>query len=240
MLFEKRIYTLRPGCTSAFWQAQRTRGFTAVKPIMERLVGYFHTPGGPREQVIHLYCYDNHDDWSERLHGLYKVPALQAYFSAVRPLMLSQENEFIMPGPLPSLNPLWGSGQGPATRPSLGDDAPALSADILVEQTSHWLQPGHLPAHWDAWHRHDLSSVPLSTERLIGTFVTTVGMQHKITTYRWHRDRRQRDQHTAALDGCTAWQAFLQATSSGITAREHLLLSPAPIEQLSPLFPAHR
>ena len=53
MLFEQRCYTLKPGATTAFWQAQVDRGFELVKPIGDRLIGYFSTLSGSADQVTH-------------------------------------------------------------------------------------------------------------------------------------------------------------------------------------------
>lgn len=111
MLFEQRCYTLKPGTTTAFWQAQVERGFELVEPIQQRLVGYFSNVSGPVDQVTHLYRYDSFDDWENRLHGLYAVSALQPYFRSVRALMTAQQNQFFAVAPVAQLNPLWGQGR---------------------------------------------------------------------------------------------------------------------------------
>ena len=111
MLIEKRVYTLRPGLTDAFMKAQVDRGWEPVHPILDKLIGYFSSAGGPRDEITHLYRFDSYDDWVKRLHGLYTVPGLAPYFAAVRPLMLAQVNEFIAPAPFAALTPLWGNGK---------------------------------------------------------------------------------------------------------------------------------
>lgn len=239
MLFEQRTYTLQPGNTDAFWAAQQARGFDLVRPILERLVGYFRTKGGAREQVIHLYCFDDYHDWVERLHGLYGVPELEPYFRTVRPLMLAQENEFLAPAPLTELCPHWGDGRGKAVRAALGASAPALGGDIVIEQVTAQLLPGGLPAYWEGWRRHGLRCGAPATARLLGVFSTLVGAQHKITSYRWHRDLRQHDEHAAALAACQPWQRFLESIQDVVVRYETRLLAPAPLAPMSPLF-AHR
>src|SRR3546814_17643957 len=82
MILEHRAYTMKPGNLERFYELQVDRGFGLVKPIMERLIGYFTTLSGPAEQVVHLYAFDTLEDWRMRLHGLYPVAALQSYFQA--------------------------------------------------------------------------------------------------------------------------------------------------------------
>jgi hypothetical protein len=239
MLIEKRVYTLRPGLTDAFMRAQAERGFEQVRPILEKLIGYFSTQGGPRDQIVHLYRFDSYEDWVRRLHGLYKVPELEPYFRTVRPLMLAQENEFLAPAPIAALTPLWGNGKDAAPRGALAQ-APALGAPMLVEEQVTQLLPGKMPGYWEAWKNHGLGTGELATLRLIGVFTTAVGQQHKVTWYRWHADRAARDASRDALAAHPGWQAFLSETSSLVASYESKLLTPAPFAEMSPMFPATR
>lgn len=235
MLIEKRTYTLRPGCTPAFWRTQEARGFSLVRPILERLIGYFWMQDGPREQIVHLYRFDSYEDWVARLHGLYTVPELMPYFAAVRPLMLAQENEFLASAPLRELTPHWGNGND---RPVTDVLPPDLARDggALVEQTITQLLPGKLPAYWQAWREHGLQAGPTATGQLLGTFYTQVGAQHRVTSWRWHRNRPQRDAHRLALQASPAWRQFQAATSELVAGYETSLLTPAPFAPMSPLF----
>lgn len=239
MLIEKRTYTLRPGCTAAFWRTQEERGFELVRPILERLIGYFWTQDGPREQIVHLYRFDSHEDWVARLHGLYTVPDLMPYFAAVRPLMLAQENEFLAPAPLPELTPHWGNGND---RPVADVLPPELAPDgtAFVEQTIIQLLPGRLPAYWQAWREHGLQADTVATGQLLGTFYTQVGIQHRVTHWHWHRNRAERDARQHALRTSTAWQQFRAATSDHVAWYETSLLTPAPLAPMSPLFAQSR
>jgi hypothetical protein len=237
MLIEKRVYTLRPGLIKAFMQAQADRGFEPVRPILEKLIGYFSTEGGPRDDIVHLYRFDSYDDWVRRLHGLYTVPELEPYFRTVRPLMLAQENEFLAPAPFAALTPLWGNGNDAELRGALGN-APSLDAPALIEQHVTQLLPGKIPAYWEAWKSHGARAGEAATRRLIGVFTTAVGQQHKVTWYRWHADRTGRDAHRDELAGNAHWQAFQAETRGLVASYETRLLTPAPFAEMSPMFPA--
>lgn len=230
MLFEQRIYTLRPGTLEAFWQAQRDRGFELVRPILERQVGYFSALSGAADQIIHLYRYDSHEDWLNRLHGLYRVAALEPYFKTVRALMLAQENRFLVPAPLPQLSPLWAGphdwlpSQGAVFRRAT-DKGPAV-----VEERTTVLLPGTLPLFWQAFREHRLEAE--QTGEWLGCFTTLVGRQHQVVQLRVYADGAERQ--SGAPDGLP--QEFARSIRNLVVSDEVRLLSPSRIPELSPLF----
>src|SRR5262249_9885932 len=72
MLFERRVYPLKPGNADAFWQLQRQwNNPTSIPRYLAHNIGYFPTIAGPAEQVVHLYRHDSYDDWKSRLFGVY-------------------------------------------------------------------------------------------------------------------------------------------------------------------------
>ena len=154
MLFESRTYTFRPGTLSQFWEAQLRRGIDPVsRPIMARVIGYFSTISGDQDQVTHLWRFDNFDDWRDRL--FFKHPNAEPYYKVVRPLMLSQENSFLMPSPLDELNPLWRNGADwlPGS-PPIGDIV--ANPNIIIEEMKFQLLPGTLNVFWQAFRNNSL------------------------------------------------------------------------------------
>lgn len=237
MLFEHRCYTLKLGCTQAFWDLQGQRGFPLVQPILDRLVGYFQTSAGPSDQIVHLYRFDSYDDWVQRLHGLYGVPALQPYFKGVRQIMTAQENRFLALAPLPELNPLWGQGRDwlPGQRGGVPRDLD-LGVDAVVEETVTQLVPGALPLYWDAYARGDLRPGTVCTWHLLGCFYTLVGRFHQVVHYRCYADMEARQHHMDALRSAPEWQQFAEAIRPLVLAEERKLLQPSRFVELSPLF----
>lgn len=181
MFIEQRTYTLRPGTLERFWQLQQERGFEVVRPIMERLVGYFGKAEEDYDQVVHLYRYDSHDDWIARLHGLYGKPQLDAYFKDVRALMLAQENTVLAPAPSRWLTPILGNGKD--WLPEFGPLMPSSESKplSLTIQTVDFL-PGTLPS---AWQTLEAETVDKQFDSdLLGAFVTVIGRQHRMIIYR--------------------------------------------------------
>jgi hypothetical protein len=78
MLMEQRTYTLKMGNLERFLDLQIGRGSEDPRQILERLIGYFYTESGPSVQIVHLYRYDDYDDWVKRAVGLNLVENLQS------------------------------------------------------------------------------------------------------------------------------------------------------------------
>ena len=234
MLFESRTYTFRPGTLSQFWEAQLRRGIDPVsRPIMARVIGYFSTISGDQDQVTHLWRFDNFDDWRDRL--FFKHPNAEPYYKVVRPLMLSQENSFLMPSPLDELNPLWRNGADwlPGS-PPIGDIV--ANPNIIIEEMKFQLLPGTLNVFWQAFRNNSLINNAHFLNGIFGCFYTLVGQQHEVVLYRWHKTYEAFDQHNQELFQAGLWTAFLQDTRSSILKTHTRLLRPSPLSLLSPLF----
>jgi hypothetical protein len=235
LLFEQRVYTLTADSAARFWELQHERGFELVRPIMERLMGYFSARIDGQDAIVHWWRFDSYEDWHQRLHGLYRVEALNPYFKKVRSLLSAQENKFLLHAPVGELNPLWS-----ATSDWLPGDMPldtgALAGAVCVEMEVIQLRPGSLPAYWQAWKAEGLRAAPLATQRLIGVFHTLVGPLHEVTILRWHGDQVQARRWRDELEGQAGWAAFAAATAPLVASRRSHWLVPAPGKQLSPLF----
>ncbi len=233
MLIEHRAYTLKAGALEAFWAAQRERGFELVKPIMERLIGYFSASSGPTDQVVHLYRFDSYADWVDRLQGLYLVPELQPYFAKARAMLTAQENKFLAPAPVDGLTPYWGNGNDwlPATGAGLGGDSGSL-----VEESVLQLVPGALPKYWELCRSHGLPSGCMAGEGYLGCFYTVTGRFHQVIEYHRYLNFDARQERLARLRKDKAWQEFLAQAAALSLSSESKLLSPSPIKQMVPLF----
>jgi hypothetical protein len=236
MLFEYRAYTLRPGNEDAFWDAQQMRGLDPVKrPIMARVVGYFATRTGPVDQIVHLWRYDSYEDWYTRLYSGYGDPAAEPYYRKVRALMVAQESRFLAPAPIPELTPLWGGGNDWRT-----GDAPiadlAKTPDLLVEQTTHQLTPGSMPAFWAAYRDKGLRAGAKALDGMLGCFSTLVGQQHQVTQFRMHESAAGWAAADKMLRNDEAWRDFLEAVKPLTMSYDTKLMRPAALAAISPLF----
>jgi hypothetical protein len=235
MLFEQRIYTLASASADRFWSLQHERGFELVRPIMERLVGYFSTRVGSNDVIVHWWRFDSFEDWRQRLHGLYEVDALLPYFKQVRALLSAQENKFLTVAPLDALNPIWSQASDwlPGLNPlKLG----VLTSEVCVEMEILQLRPGTLPSYWQAWQNIHPDLLKTNQQRLIGCFYTWVGALHEVTVLRWHPHRQEAQDWRSGLENRPDWKAFQAEIAPWVSQTRHHWLQPGPHAQLSPLF----
>ena len=234
MLIEHRAYTPRAGNLDGFLDAQRERGFPLMQPVLDRLIGYFITRSGPETQVVHLYRFDDYNDWVARLHGLYKVDALQPYFRKVRPLLSAQENKFLVPAPATELTPIWGNGND--WLPGMPIPAAArLGPDSLIEETTCAMMPGGVPLYFQAFQDHGLAMGPLVGANALGCFTSVVGRLHEVVHYRAFPDFAACGAHQEALRTNPHWRAFMRAIAPMTGSVERKLMTPVPIREMSPL-----
>lgn len=236
MLFERRAYTMEPGHVPAFDQAQIDRGFEPVKSYMDRLVGYFSTRTGTADQIVHLYRYDDFEDWNIRLRGLYGVPELTPYFVNTRKIVRAQVNGFHELLPVSALNPMWGEGRD--WLPGAGATVSTLSPDRLVEERCFQLRPGGIPAFVQACDTHGVTALSILSDRTIGAFVSAVGPLHLVSLWWWFEDSGEREARNAALSESAEWAAFVSAIAPLVVEQSSLLLTPRPVPEMSPLFSA--
>lgn len=237
MILEHRAYTMQLGLLERFYELQVERGFDAIAPVLEKLVGYFSTVDGPLEQVVHLYAFDSLEDWRDRLHGLYNVPELLPYFEKVRPIMLKQENHILLPAPIDELAPhfklenYWQRGEGPLP-------GATKMRDLLLEEQVVSLAPGMLGRYWEALEKTGLKALsPLDTNRL-GSFFMMVGPLHQVYHYWFFDGFDDRTRRHNAVRMNPDWIAFQEEVRSLVVKQESKLMRPAPVDEMVPIFRA--
>ena len=234
MLIERRAYTFRPGGMADFLDAQSMLGFDPVtRPTMARLMAYFISASSQGEQIVHFWRFDSYDDWMARLHRT--DPSREPDFRRVRPLMLEQENRFMLPAPIPALTPLWGNSNDwlPGSPPLM--DFTGYPAMIVEESTFH-LAPGGLPALWDGLRACDLQPGAPLTQRLLGCFYTLVGRQHEVVMLRWHGDAAAGREHAGRLSEDRAWQTFLAGVAPLLLDSSTRYMTLPALAPMCPLF----
>ena len=186
MLFERRAYTLRPGCEETFWQLQRKWNTPKTyRPMLERNFGYFAITAGSAERIIHLYRWDDYEDGKRRIAAI-ATPERAEYFAAARDLMLAQGSILLDRSPIAELNPLWSGDRdwlpGELAFGGIAD----LNALAVSESVLDFL-PGGLAAYWEEYRKLDAATMELVRRGLVGVFFVTTGPLHRAIHYHWHR-----------------------------------------------------
>jgi hypothetical protein len=234
MIFERRRYTLRPGQYDEFIRLQHERGFDGpFARVVERVIGYFISVSGPVEQIVHLYRYDDFDDWIDRLHGLYGIPEMAPYFTGARAILAEQDVDFFRHAPIDELTPLWNDAADwlPATGGAKWD----LTPDLIVEEQSVALRPGGLIAYWDAMEKSGLAATAPLRKNTLATWFALTGRQHVVVSYQVFESMAERDACHAEADN-PAMAEFNASTGDLVQSRETRLLRPVPVPEMSPLF----
>ena len=99
MIVEQRIYTLQVGAAAEYLRIYEEEGLAIQRPILGRLVGYFTTEIGTLHQVVHMWAYRDMNERAERRARMGADARWKAYIQKVRPLVIKQENQILVPAP---------------------------------------------------------------------------------------------------------------------------------------------
>ena len=94
---EKRTYTLHVGKQAEYLKLYEEEGLKVQTRILPRLVGYFTAEMGELNQIIHMWGYDSLDQRTQKRKELFADPAWIAYVGKVRPLIIRQESQLLIP-----------------------------------------------------------------------------------------------------------------------------------------------
>ena len=235
MLFERRAYTLRPGCEETFWQLQRKWNTPKTyRPMLERNLGYFAMAAGSAERIIHLYRWDDYEDGKRRIAAI-ATPERAEYFAAARDLMLAQETILLDRSPIAELNPLWSGDRDWLPGESAFGGVADLNALAVSESVLDFL-PGGLAAYWEEYRKLDAATMELVRRGLIGVFFVTTGPLHRAIHYHWHRSWPDWEKHHRALAESPAWRAFADGYRSRIVGSSVSYLRPSSVPWMRSLF----
>jgi hypothetical protein len=235
MLFERRAYTLRPGSEDAFWQLQRKFSVPAkVRPLLERNIGFFAVTAGPAELIVHLYRWDDYNDSKRRLAAI-ATPDRTDYFVAARALLLRQETSYLDLAPIAALNPCWGDGRDWLPNEPLFANSGEATALAVSESVLDFV-PGGLVGYWEGYRRLDSKTMDIVRAGLIGVFVVTTGLLHRVIHYHRHHSLSEADDHRRMLAKDPAWNAFSDSYRPAVMDSYCSYLGPSPVPWMRPLF----
>ena len=97
MIFDLRIYTLRPEKVAPWLKLYEADGYPVQLKYLGKPVLYAMTEVGPLNQAIHIWQYESHGDRDEKRARMAKDPAWQNYLkqSAELGAILTQENRLM-------------------------------------------------------------------------------------------------------------------------------------------------
>ncbi len=99
MIVEMRTYTFQIGAVPQFMKIYEAEGMAIQKRILGHMVGWYYTEVGALNRVVHLWGYESFEDRLKRRAALGADPGWQAYLAKIKPLLVAQESQILMPAP---------------------------------------------------------------------------------------------------------------------------------------------
>ncbi len=97
MVYEERIYTIRPGKMAEYLRNYEELGLPVQLEVIGNLIGFFRTDVGGLNKVVHIWGYESLDDRLKKRDELARHPDWPAYLAANLPLIEEQENRVLIP-----------------------------------------------------------------------------------------------------------------------------------------------
>ncbi len=105
MIYDVRIYDLKPGNVDAYMAAVREVGLPVRQSHDVKLAGWYYTEIGTLNQVIHIWAYQDIEDLERKMEAVRSDPRwVNEYVPRVQPLIANQRNQIMhgadfFPGP---------------------------------------------------------------------------------------------------------------------------------------------
>lgn len=99
MFVEQRVYTLRPGATSAFLQYYAENGRIVQIAHLGEPIGYYFSEIGPLNRMVMTWFYNTLDERTQKRQALASNPDWIAYLAHARQMVTAQETSILRPAP---------------------------------------------------------------------------------------------------------------------------------------------
>jgi hypothetical protein len=97
MIVEKRTYTTYPGKVAEYLKLYKAEGLAIQTRILPKLVGYYYSELGELNQIIHMWGYEDLNERERKRKELFADAGWQSYIAKVRPLIVRQESQILIP-----------------------------------------------------------------------------------------------------------------------------------------------
>lgn len=97
MIIEMRTYNIKTARLKDFIKIYDEEIREVHTKILGNQIGFFYSEFGKLNQVIHLYGYDSYEDRSIRRKELSENLAFKSYVKKVADLIVSQDNQVLLP-----------------------------------------------------------------------------------------------------------------------------------------------
>lgn len=97
MIYDFRMYTLRPGATPEYMAAVKELALPIRKKYGIKLAGWYYSDVGELNQVVHIWAYRDHAHLEQAKSQVSKDPDWSGkYVPRVRPLLVAQKTYLML------------------------------------------------------------------------------------------------------------------------------------------------
>lgn len=99
MYVEERIYRVLPGRLSEYFALYEERGLGPQSRYLNTMLGYYASEIGDLNEAVHLWVHESLDAREENRARMRADADFQAYWQAVRGLVVDQRTRILKPAP---------------------------------------------------------------------------------------------------------------------------------------------
>ena len=97
MIYDFRMYTLKPGATPDYMAAVKELALPIRQKYGIKLAGWYYSDVGELNQVVHIWAYNDHRHLAEAKAQVYADPDWKAkYVPRVQPLIVAQKTYLML------------------------------------------------------------------------------------------------------------------------------------------------
>lgn len=97
MIYDFRMYTLKPGATPEYMAAVEEVALPIRKKHGVKLAGWYYSEIGELNQVVHIWAFEDLNQRIQQRQKFLSDPSLAADIAKIREMYVHQESKFLMP-----------------------------------------------------------------------------------------------------------------------------------------------
>lgn len=96
MIYEQRIYEMKPGSVGAFLNVYEEEGLAIITKYA-KLIGCWTSESGTLNSVVFIWAYEDFDHRTTQRAKMGADPTWQAFVPRILPFLVHQESRFLLP-----------------------------------------------------------------------------------------------------------------------------------------------
>ena len=219
MIYDFRMYTLKPGSTSNYMEGVREVGYPVRQRHGVKLAGWYASEVGGLNEVTHIWGFEDLKHMQEAKAAVYSDPEWkEKYVPRAQPLVAAQMT-FLM--------------NSPDFAPKYPEDAMSQGApgfddrtDMVYDFRQYTFRPGAVPQYMAAVEEFGVPIRKRHNVKLAGWFYSEVGELNHVTHIWGYKNLRHLKEGKEAVTADSEWSGkYLPAVAGLLVAQKTYLMS---------------